>query len=219
MKFENAAKGVKNIFIGTILSCISTTIAILFLGMHNEGQQPGLIVTLIILASVIAMAVGYVFVIRGLIQASKDEILFRVSVGLMAVSFLVALGNSIFDLSNIHSVGEVFVESVGTILDASATMMMCIAISRIFEKEKNEEMAKKGVTVGVLYIIGYSLIGSLEIISKSELGLLDISGTAGALIIVGAVALEFIIYVKCLIYLKNSKNELEKYADDSAQEG
>ena len=217
MRFPNAFKGVKKIFTAEILSLlsvvamlVSAVLSVIVQASLTDDLTPGtaaVALTLLItaVASAVFAIVGGIILVVGVIQASKDEGAFKISLvavilGLIATGIYAAFSAS----TNVQSISQ----SVIQICHLVTNIFVIQGIINLSLKLDNEKVCVKGKKIlnliTVIYILIFIAYLFISIIGGSMASLI-----AGIISIVAAV-LAIINYFLYLSYLSTAKKMLSE---------
>ncbi len=235
MKFPNAARGVKKLFIAEILALIggiSTFVAAVFflitltsggvtvdaltaegadveatLNGITGGTIGGFLGTFISgLIAIVVTFVAFILRIVGVVQSKKDDENFGVALVFIIISVVCyILSSAVFNFSSVVSS---FANTVTDLMNVLATVFIVSGIIRLSDKLNNGEVAKKGVNILKLIVLinAFSLIGNLIV---SFMGGINVSSSiASAVIAIVISVLTVVEYILYLSFLSKAKKML-----------
>ena len=207
MKFENAYKGVKKLFVvqiieiaAALLALIGAIIATINVASEANLAAGGIIITI----SSIALIVGFVFTLIGLIQAGRDDSHFKT--GLWVILIAIVLGIVAAILRAIPDVVPVVI-TIANILDALSTassivvlVLTLFGISSLASQLGNEEMAERGSSLvnWVIILLAASVI--LSLVPTFFLVVPNPIGIMFSFFAIVAAVIELFVYIGILIY-------------------
>lgn len=207
MKFENAYKGVKKLFVvqiieiaAALLALIGAIIATINVTSDANLTAGGIIITI----SSIALIVGFVFTLIGLIQAGRDDSHFKTGLWVILISIVLEIVATI--LRAIPDVASVVI-TIANILDALATassivvlVLTLFGISSIASQLGNEEMAERGSSLvnWVIILLAASVI--LSLVPTFFLVVPNPIGIMFSFFAIVASVIELFVYIGILIY-------------------
>lgn len=215
MKFPNAFKGIKRIYLAEILSILS--VGLMFLSMvmvfagvgaasAGEGPAVGLAASggIFMICTAVLSIVGFVIQLIGISDASKDEPLFKTALYLVIVGIVCGIVGAVFQQSN-PTLYNIFVlaERVCSV----GIFWFCIGgIESLADKCGNTEVATKANNLVKLVLFAY-LIGI--ILSAIELFAPLSTTVAGIAALVSCICM-IAAYVLYLLLLGDAKNMLSE---------
>lgn len=165
MKYPNAYKGVKNIYISEILHLISAALLFLFLiaaAVDKQRTHTGLVLVVSLFAG-LGSIVGLVLQLVGIFQASKDETSFeraRVSIiAALVLSFVSAFYGD--DLDVIATI----LKLAGSIASLCCSLYIIKGIMNLSRRLKQVDMTDRGRKLYQLILIVTCCSIGLELIS------------------------------------------------------
>ena len=207
MKFENAYKGVKKLFVvqiieiaAALLALIGAIIATINVTSDANLTAGGIIITI----SSIALIVGFVFTLIGLIQAGRDDSHFKTGLWVILISIVLEIVATI--LRGIPDVAPVVI-TIANILDALATassivvlVLTLFGISSLASQLGNEEMAERGTSLvnWVIILLAASVI--LSLVPTFFLVVPNPIGIMFSFFAIVASVIELFVYIGILIY-------------------
>lgn len=207
MKFENAYKGVKKLFVvqiieiaAALLALIGAIIATINVTSDANLTAGGIIITI----SSIALIVGFVFTLIGLIQAGRDDSHFKTGLWVILISIVLEIVATI--LRGIPDVAPVVI-TIANILDALATassivvlVLTLFGISSLASQLGNEEMAERGSSLvnWVIILLAASVI--LSLVPTFFLVVPNPIGIMFSFFAIVASVIELFVYIGILIY-------------------
>lgn len=207
MKFENAYKGVKKLFVvqiieiaAALLALIGAIIATVNVTSDANLTAGGIIITI----SSIALIVGFVFTLIGLIQAGRDDSHFKTGLWVILISIVLEIVATI--LRGIPDVAPVVI-TIANILDALATassivvlVLTLFGISSLASQLGNEEMAERGSSLvnWVIILLAASVI--LSLVPTFFLVVPNPIGIMFSFFAIVASVIELFVYIGILIY-------------------
>lgn len=207
MKFENAYKGVKKLFVvqiieiaAALLALIGAIIATVNVTSDANLTAGGIIITI----SGIALIVGFVFTLVGLIQAGHDDSHFKTGLWVILISIVLEIVATI--LRAIPDVAPVVI-TIANILDALATassivvlVLTLFGISSLASQLGNEEMAERGSSLvnWVIILLAASVI--LSLVPTFFLVVPNPIGIMFSFFAIVASVIELFVYIGILIY-------------------
>lgn len=214
MKFPNAYKGVKKLFIAEICSIIAALFAVvvtIIVQAFNKNLPAAASAAVAAIGGVAAVIAIVAFIIQlvGLIQAGKDEDGFRM--GFWIVIFMIILGvvsgvlNTLGVNPLIGSIFEVVIDAAGLVL----IVFILGGISSLANSLGNTEMAEKGKRLSNYVILLYVLFIVLNIV---VLIFNNIGPSLAAFILAIALAstvIEIVVYICIIVYEYKAVKMLE----------
>ncbi len=171
MKYPNALKGIKRIFLSELLSLFAalTAIPVLFLTNNEENitekEIDTTMVIIIILAAVLLLMrlIGYILNIIGIHKAAKDESVF----GIALLFVILGIGSNIAaDIFVNNKSVSAFLSGVHEISDILVTYYIIKGICSLSERLKNKKMVRRGKLLFGTYIILVVLIVAMNLVSR-----------------------------------------------------
>lgn len=219
MQFPNAYKGIKKIFTAEIIILVGQLLLVpmylmLLLGVSSdeltsilEEKAPSYLWVLLILiaGALISMVVGHIITIIGVVNATKDDNAFKISLAGIVVALAASVA-SIFLSGN--SMLSAICSTTSEIASIVVTFFIIQGIRHIAIKLEDDIIEMKGVTIFKIYFIIVLIAASTHFVSKAfnnEFGyLVNI-----ILIIIGAI-LTVVQYILYISYLKKARKMLEE---------
>lgn len=207
MKFENAYKGVKKLFVVQIIEIAAALLALIgaIIATINVTSDANLTAGgIIITVSSIALIVGFVFTLIGLIQAGRDDSHFKTGLWVILISIVLEIVATI--LRGIPDVAPVVI-TIANILDALATassivvlVLTLFGISSLASQLGNEEMAERGSSLvnWVIILLAASVI--LSLVPTFFLVVPNPIGIMFSFFAIVASVIELFVYIGILIY-------------------
>ena len=208
MKYENAQKGISRIFTAVIIHVIAGILATFTIVFADSITGPAIVAALIAL---VATIVSLALEISGMFIAARDGNMFKIGVGIVFASMVLDVIYCVCNLSGTDDVYLSFLDSLTIFLEAVYTMTICLGISKIFEKEGSAQMANRGILVGILYLVSFAIIGSLEILTNDTIGFVKQSGTLASILFIVCMALESVTYIFYLFFLDESRKKIREF--------
>ena len=217
MKFVNAYKGVKKLFVVEIIQIAAALVLLIgaIIAAVNVTSGANLVAggTLISISG-IALIVAFILTLIGLIQAGRDESHFKT--GLWVIIIAIVLGAVSSILRMIPNVPPVVV-TIANILDAISSasslavlILTLFGISGIASQLGNEEMAQRGIVLSNWIVILFGVSILLGLIPTFFLNVANPISIMFAFFAIAASALELVVYVLILIYYIDAIKMLEK---------
>ena len=216
MKFPNAYKGVKKLYLIAIIGLFVTiaglvSVALLALCDNNEGlKNAGLGI-----GSGVAILALILFIVQmvGLNQASKDELNFRTAFRVIILSIILGLAGSIFGAIN-NDVAKEVGKYVAIASDAASLVALEYTFRGIMglsDKYGNQEMHQQGqkliFTIWVLWCVamGLRIVGNIFNTNAADW----VKILVAVVTIVAAIA-EIVVTLITYVYYRKAVKMLEK---------
>ena len=218
MRFPNAHKGVKLIFLAEIIALIASLVALVaaIIVSASTSGNAGLDATAATLTLVSGIASIVVFVIEliGLFNGARESKEFSIALWLVLVGVLITIVNAILQslpaTKGLSPILFAVLTTVATVCDFFVVLCVLFGIASLAEQLGNGEMAEKGRRLAfyIIFVYAISLLFGLmpgfSIYVNPGIRLLfSIFGIAAAV-------LEIVVYVSTLIYLHHSAQMLEE---------
>ena len=217
MRFPNAYKGVKKLFIAEILAVIAAllTVVAAILAAAGINNEP-----LVLAAGGMIIATGIIFVIVfiiqlvGLHQGGKDEPQIKVAFFLTIFSVILSLVASILTAIRGNAVLTDIAKYINIAVDVAtviALLYTLLGIATLAKKLGDDKMAKFGRrlawVVCILFVVAIVMNLFSGIISKNTQQWVTV--TVAVLGIVAAIA-EFVVYVLTFVYYGKATKMLKQ---------
>ena len=217
MRFPNAYKGVKKLFITEIISVIVAFLmmvasVLLALGKNNDALLAA--GGAIALAGGIALIVVFIIQIVALYQGGKDEIRIKYAFFLTIFAIVLSLISSIF--TSIKSVPVLvdiggYINTLIKVVELVALEYTLIGIAVLMDKLGNSSLANRGrslaTAVLILFIVSILMNLYANIMDSNAYEWVKITLTIAA--IVAGIA-ELVVYVLTLVYYGRATKELKQ---------
>ena len=216
MRFPNAHKGVKKLFIAEIISIVAGLLGVVgavlaIVGLTNEAvlaSAGGLLI-----AMGFALILSFILTLIGLHQGGKDEVQIRFAFFFIIAAILLTLVQTIFGFIA-NPVLVIIARVLGTLSDICTTLSLVytlLGISRLADELSDERMSKRGkflaLVVTVLFVATVILGLFPNFVNENSpeffKTLVAIFGLIGALV-------ELIAYVLIFIYYGRATKMLKK---------
>lgn len=211
--FPNAAKGVKRIFTSEILSLIAVGVSIIsgILGLAAIGaatvdSETGAFAALggagvVALISGILLIIAFIMQLVGLVNASKDEPAFKISLYAVIAGIVLSFLSSIFSKNAVLT--GIF-NTLSTVAQLIVTLFVIFGIINLANKMGNKDVADRGNSL-IKVIACVYIIAAIVILVSALLGATVV---ASILSIAGNV-LMIVAYIVFVILLAQAKKMLE----------
>ena len=219
MRFPNAYKGVKKLFIAEIISIIVEFVALTsaILAAVAAAGVTGLAISAgsLALGSGIAMIVVFVIQLIGLFQGGRDSSLFRVAIWLVVIGIATSLTSAVLQsieaTKGLPAILFTILNTVSTLANFFVIICILYGIASLAEALKDHKMEAKGRRLAFYIVFLYILsviFGFLPGLNGFQLT----DGWKIAFSIFGIVALvlELLIYINVVIYLYRATKMLKK---------
>jgi len=216
MKFPNAHKGVKKLFICELIGVVATLLAIATAVLAAIGLKDSSVLAAagaMALSSVIVLIVLFVLQLVGLHQAGKDELQIKYAFCITVLGVILAIVSSI--LTNFNGRGielaKTFVDAAVKVSQLLAGYYVLMGISALAGKLKDVAMEKKGralanwVVFFFFVSIVFNILSTVLLPHSPEW----LKVTLGVLVIVASVV-ELIVYVVTFFYYAKAVKMLKK---------
>ena len=209
MRFPNAAKGIKRIFIAQILLILTSVVSSIGSSMHGTGGTPDdatmtVIVALFAVAGLISL-IAFVLNLLGLNDARKDDgnfqtafIITLVGIAVSVVQFIFSSNSMVADLMNTFS----------TICEALIVYYVVKGIISLAGQLGDDDMVARGKRLVTLVLVMWGVTIALQIVALFFNGSEALLAIGGILAIIGYI-LTIVVYVLYLLYLARAKKMLE----------
>ena len=220
MRFPNAAKGINKIFASEILSLIATIasgiaaiLTILFVDSGSTGNSAGAIaselsILIFGIAGLMLMFIAFIFQLIGVIQASKDESLFKAVIFLTLAGLLFTAIAQWFITSNaiVYNISG----TLALVADIVASLFMILGISSLASQCENNVIVDKCATLFrvILWIAIVGLITkffSIFVTSQSAKAIVAVFSVISLILNITQYVLYIMILTKTRKMLKESK--------------
>lgn len=227
--FYNAKSGITKLFAAEILSLIATIVGLLSapssienIDMTNKWVM--FTMYLYVLFTTIFTILAYILIILGLKTAGKDhrlmKIAFFISIISLSTSFIVLVFQTLEILNIFNNTAVILtlgsIRDIGnSILQVLIVILVCLALNDLLKQRNEIKLAKKAITVVVMYSI-YTFVGIIfNIIQGLGLTSTLISENTSTPIIIAVVViglsslvLAVIASIKYIVLLGKAKNRL-----------
>lgn len=215
MRFSNAYKGIKIIFVGEIIGvllmvCLEfpSTILQIFTSLFSESGMfefavSSVVTNLMTYASQFFELLSFVVVMIGSIIASKDEKKYREAAIVIAITIIGSMVKMFIDI-DINMILEIVIGVLG-LWAVVAVLQGCINIS---DSCKEEDISEKGVKALKIVIFAYTASIILTLSTQffmSRVSLLVI----GVIIIIMGTIVQITAYVFYIVHLSRMKKMLK----------
>ena len=213
MKFPNALKGIKRIYLAEILSILS--VGLMFLSMvlvfagvgaasAGEGSATGLAVGggIFMIGTAVLSIVGFIIQLLGISDTSKDEPLFKTALYLVIVEIICGIVGTAFQQSNptLYSIFALVERICGI-----GVFWFCVGgIESLADKCGNAEVAARANNL-VKLIVAVYLVG---IVLSAVGSFVSLSATIAGIITLVSCICMLVAYVLYLRLLGDAKNML-----------
>ena len=235
MKFPNAAKGVKRIFVAEVLTLIGLlsvlvattlilTISSVFTLESAIGAFLAIGITVICLASVVLLIVAFIMELVGVINASRDESSFKSALIFFIVSIVLSIVSSL--LKSVSVIAGGILSLIGGLVSIFVLIFIIAGIIRLADRLNRGDVSGKGSKVLKLLIIIKvvalivttiaSFMGdsaSISAVISSMVAPSEVASTpstAVVIILIATPVLEVIQYIIYLPFLSQAKKMLNK---------
>lgn len=218
MQFPHALKGVKKIFAAEIVMLIGQVLLvplyiIVLLGVGGdeladvlEKRAPAYlwVLILLIIGAVGSYVISHIITIIGVLNASKDDNSFKISL----LGIIVSIGTNIasFFLAE-NSMASAICSTTSQIANLAITFFIIQGIRSIAIKLEDDIMEIKGANIFKIYFILVLLAASTHFVSKAFNN--DIAEMINVILIIISGILTVIQYILYLSYLKKARKMLE----------
>ena len=217
MKFPNAYKGVKKLFIAEIIAligAIASLVVAIFAklpGYADEKSPIFIVAGILAFVILIALIVAYVIQVVGLYQGGKDEHYLKVGFFVVIFSLILGIVGSILTtwVKGAAQIGSI-IDTICKVADAFVIIFVIFGVMSLAAELGNESMVKLGKSLCIMVIIMYVLSIVIRLIAafvKTEDNALAVA--LGVLGIIGIV-LELVIYVINFVYLGKAVKMLKE---------
>lgn len=209
MRFPNAMKGIKKIYIAEMLCVISALLGIAMLILlavnHIDLQDTssvtmdalrasGMLIPVVVysIGTILLILISFILNLAGILQASHDEEYFKRALAAAIMGVMVSVVHTL--LRNNPTVVSIMTVA-STVLTMLMIMMVLGGIGRIADSLGNKEVSEQSRQCSklVLYPFGFSLLAELAI------AIFDLNESATALFSIANLLLDLGIYI---IYLR-----------------
>lgn len=211
MKFPHAYNGVKNIYTAVFLQLLSA-IAFACMSMivsvgqvRDAAESVAAVAGVLMIAGVVAGFVSFILNVKGTIDASQDEPVFRKALIWLCVGIIGSVAASVFQSSNtlLSSLAAV-IGNIGDLLAVYYILTGIISLAKHMLDQAVGDLAKKAInrfiTAQIISIA--AAIGAIFTIAgvqdQTTLGLIGIAVTLLALASLIFELIAFIVYLKTL---------------------
>ncbi|MBQ9461958.1 MAG: hypothetical protein IJU51_08625 [Clostridia bacterium] len=218
MQFPHALKGVKKIFAAEIVMLIGQVLLvplyiIVLLGVGGDELADVLekraptylwVLILLIIGAVGSYVISHIITIIGVLNASKDDNSFKISL----LGIIVSIGTNIasFFLAE-NSMASAICSTTSQIANLAITFFIIQGIRSIAIKLEDDIMEIKGANIFKIYFILVLLAASTHFVSKAFNN--DIAEMINVILIIISGILTVIQYILYLSYLKKARKMLE----------
>lgn len=149
--YPNAAKGLKMIFTGQILSIIGMVLTVLGAAMTVASMLAGGsgAVGIVAILGLIAVIAAYVMEIVGLNKASSDDANYRIALGAAIAALVVSILSNVIPSDFISTLLSI----VTTLLNFVVVNSVCQTSGNLLHSLGNDTLANRGATVSKIYFI------------------------------------------------------------------
>ena len=216
MKFPNAYKGVKKLFICELIAVVAALLGVVAAILSAIGLKNSAVVAAagaMALSSVIALIVVFILQLIGLHQGGKDEMLIQYAFCVTILGVVLAVASSI--LANFNGRGielaRTFVDSATKVAQLLAAYYVLMGIANLARKLNDSRMEKQGRALANWVIIFFVISILFNTLSTVLLPHSPewLKVTFGALVIVAAVV-ELIVYIVTFFYYGKAVKMLKK---------
>lgn len=221
MQFPNAAKGVKKIYISTVLEVLAvgltglSTILIAFygFGLGADTAETAIASALVMapgavfagIASTlgsIVLIVAIVFNLMGIVQASKDEEMFKTALYLILLGLGVGVVNAFFSNNELSTLFQI----ASDIVSLMVSVMIVNGISHLAELNRNIEVQERGQAVIRLMVLTLGVSVIIKIAMMLVGGLF--TGLIGLMLVLAMVGLHIVYVIMYLVFLNRANRML-----------
>lgn len=212
--YQNAQKGIKNIFISTIIELIVAVLtvplaimAIFALDQANQGNESsaifslsitGVLTFIVFALSIVALVLTFV----GISQARKDEESFKIPLIMAIVAIILSV------IAGFMKVGyfRTIISTASSILTFLTNCYIIISITKIFARLNDEMMVRRGKTLLYILLIGYVLEVVLDLVSSiTKASVNQVVGSILTIVVLGLTVFTAIFF---MVYLNQSSTRL-----------
>ena len=220
MKFPNAYKGVKKLFICELILIITGILFVVAailaaVGIKNEGAL--LAAGGMILGTGIAAIVVFILQLVGLHQGGKDEILIKNAFFATILGILVGVVSSTLGgLKNQTDALKIVVtilDSVETLATLFASYYVLLGISSLSGKLSDKAMEKEGKSLANWVVCLFAVSIVLDVLGgifKALPSSPEWLNVIAAILAIGAAIAELVVYVVTVLYYKKAVKMLKK---------
>ena len=217
MKFPNAYKGVKKLFVAEICEIVIGVLALVVASLMAVAPGNGGVVAAaatVGLVAAIALVVIFIFQLVGLHQAGKDELLIQYAFCITILGIVLSIVASILgglNQSRGIELAGTFVESAVKVAQLLAAYYTLSGIASLAAKLKDSKMEKQGRALANWVIIFFVVSIVFNILSTVLLPHSPewLKVLLGILVIVASVV-ELVVYVITFIYYGRAVKMLKK---------
>ena len=235
MKFPNAAKGVKKIYVAEVLTFISL-LMILVVGVFAVIRIPTVMQEsaigdfaviggmILLLASAVLLIVAFIINLVGMINASRDESSFKSALIFFIVSIVLTVVSSL--LGRVSVIAGGIVSLISSLVSILVTIFIIAGIVRLADRLNRGDTSAKGSKVLKLLVVlklvafiatvvatvmdGFSTPLSYAVVESIASGKYDSGSLVPFIIFIAVQALELIQYFIYLPFLSQAKKMLNK---------
>ena len=216
MKYPHAVKGVKKLFVASLLEVISTLMviasAVMLVAAGNDANSPLLApaATLALVAS-IPLLVAFILQLIGLIQAKADERSFGTALWLILLALILSVVSSIF--SAIAATWSVYFSStlsaVSTALNACVVLYVLAGIANLADDLGESSYASRGRVLRIILLVLFLISIAMRLISTFVRPNAEVTQIMGY-VSLAASAVQFVANVWYFFYLARAGKKLSK---------
>lgn len=217
MRFPNAYKGVKKLFVTEILCIIVEVVAIVaaILAAFSAGSRAmALSAGTLALISGIATAVVLIFQLIGLFQGSREIDQFRIALWLVLVGLIASVTSAILQsIDATKGIGILFaiLATISAIADLFVVICVINGIADVANTLGDAEMEDKGRRLAFLVIFVYVVSLILGFIPGFNAYVYNEGWRiVFSIFSITALVLELVVFISVLIYLYRATKMLEK---------
>lgn len=220
MRFPNAYKAVKKLFLAEIISiavALLSLVAAVLSAVAVASPNNGLVISAgtLALVSVIALVVVFVLQLVAMIQGGKDEDNFHTALWVTLIAIAVTVASAILQSIEVTK-GMTLLISVFDAFSSVATIVVMVlvlyAISNLANQLHNQELAEKGRRLAFYIVILFAVSTILGFVpgifvNKEVPQFVTVMMTVFGIV---AAVIELLIYINILIYYRRAIKTLKK---------
>ena len=215
LKFPNAYRGVKKLFLAELIGVIAALLLITSGILQTAGVKNVELVTksvAVALTSTIATIVLFLLQIIGLSQAGKDDKKIRFAMFLAILNILIAIGTAVILAFKIPNMGSItgILEIVSGVAEILIVYFVFNGIADLAKKLGNASMEKKGRNIAGVLVLLYLFSIAFSASSKFISGTAEWIQTVVAVLAIIAALVELAMYVVKFFYLAKATKMLKK---------
>lgn len=220
MKFPNAYKAVKKLFIAEILSLVIIVLnlvasVISAVVVINDSGEEALLLAAggIILFTLFASIVVFIFQLIALIQGGKDESHFKVALFMVVIIILVNIASSILrliDATKDINVLFTVLDAVTTVANVIVIVAILYSISSLADRLRDRKMSDKGSTLAVIIVLMFIASLIFDLVPTFFQGLNRAWEITFSIFGIAATIIQVLIYINIVIYYYKASKMLKR---------